>query len=109
FVRAGALLADADKTKLRALNKEESKLSTDFQNRLLAGTKAGGLVVSDKAELAGMSDGEIGSAADAAKARKLDGTWVLPLQNTTQQPYQASLNNRATREKLFLEDTARTE
>ena len=42
FVRAGALLADADKTKLRALNEEESKLSTDFQNHLLAATKAGG-------------------------------------------------------------------
>jgi peptidyl-dipeptidase Dcp len=109
FVRAGALLADADKTKLRALNEEESKLSTDFQNRLLGATKAGGLVISDKGELAGMSDGEIGAAADAAKARKLDGKWVLPLQNTTQQPYQASLSNRATREKLFRASTTRTE
>jgi peptidyl-dipeptidase Dcp len=109
FVRSGALLADADKTRLRALNEEESKLSTDFQNRLLAGTKAGGVVISDKAELAGMSDGEISAAADAAKARKLDGKWVLPLQNTTQQPYQASLTNRATREKLFRASTTRTE
>jgi peptidyl-dipeptidase Dcp len=109
FVRAGALLADADKTKLRALNEEESKLSTDFQNRLLAGTKAGGLVISDKAELAGMGDAEIAAAADAAKARKLDGKWVLPLQNTTQQPYQPTLSNRATREKLFHASTNRTD
>ena len=109
FVRAGALLADADKNRLRALNEEESKISTDFQNRLLGATTAGGLVVSDKAELAGMSDGEISAAADAAKARKLDGRWVLPLQNTTQQPYQASLSSRATREKLFRASTTRTE
>jgi peptidyl-dipeptidase Dcp len=109
FVRSGALLADADKTKLRALNEEESKLSTDFQNRLLAGTKAGGLVVSDKSDLAGLSAGEVAAAADAAKARKLDGKWVLPLQNTTQQPYQPSLSNRATREKLFRASTTRTE
>jgi peptidyl-dipeptidase Dcp len=109
FVRAGALLADSDKAKLRALNEEESKLSTDFQNRLLNATKAGGVVIGDKAELAGMSDGEIAAAADAAKARKLDGKWVLPLQNTTQQPYQTSLSNRVTREKLFRASTTRTE
>src|SRR5213083_2983760 len=35
FVRAGALLAPADKARLRRLNQEESKLATDFQNRLL--------------------------------------------------------------------------
>ncbi len=97
------------RNRLSALNEEESKLTTDFQNRLLEATKAGGVVVSDKAELAGMSDAEIAAAADAAKARKLDGKWVLPLQNTTQQPYQASLNNRATRENLFRASTTRTE
>jgi peptidyl-dipeptidase Dcp len=109
FVRAGALLSDADKATLRALNEEESKLSTDFQIRLLAATKAAGVVISDKAELAGMSDGDINAAADAAKARKLDGKWVLPLQNTTQQPYQVSLTNRAVRERLFRASTTRAE
>ncbi len=109
FVRAGALLSDADKKRLSALNEEESKLSADFQNRLLGATKAGGLVISDKAELAGLSDGEIAAAADAAKARKLHGKWVLPLQNTTQQPSQTSLSNRAVREKLFRASTTRTE
>src|SRR5207247_303680 len=45
FVRAGALLAEPDKVRLRALNQEESKLATDFQNRLLAATKSGAVVV----------------------------------------------------------------
>ena len=109
FVRAGALLSDTDKTALRALNEEESRLSTDFQNRLLGATKAGGVVISDKNELAGLSDAGIAAAADAAKARKLDGKWVLPLQNTTQQPYQALLADRAVRERLFRASTTRTE
>ena len=109
FVRAGALLSDSDKTKLRALNEEESKLSTEFQNRLLAATKAGGLVISSKNELAGMSDAGIAAAAEAAKARKLDGKWVLPLQNTTQQPSQTSLVDRSVRERLFRASTTRTE
>jgi Zn-dependent oligopeptidases len=101
FVRAGALLSDADKSKLRALNEDESKLQTAFQNKLLAGTQEGALTTKDKGDLAGMSDGEIAAAAAAAKERKLDNTWLVTLQNTTQQPAQVELTNRGAREKLF--------
>ena len=109
FIRAGAQLSEADKTQLRSLNQEEAKLSTDFQNKLLAATKAGALVVDNAADLDGMSDGEIAAAADAAKSRGLTGKWVIPLQNTTQHPAQASLKNRAVRERLFKASTTRTE
>jgi peptidyl-dipeptidase Dcp len=109
FVRAGAQLSEADKTKLRALNQEESKLSTDFQNKLLAATKAGALVLDNRSQLDGLSEGEIAAAAEAAKQRGLTGKWVIPLQNTTQHPAQASLKNRAVRERLFLASTQRTE
>jgi peptidyl-dipeptidase Dcp len=101
FVRAGALLNDADKATLRKLNEEESKLTTEFQTKLLAATNAAALVVDDKKQLAGFSDADIAAAAEAAKTRKLDGKWVVVLQNTTQQPAQVSLKDRATREKLF--------
>jgi len=109
FVRAGALLGAADKTRLRALNKEESKLTTDFSNKLLAASNAGAVVVSDKAELAGFSEADLAAAADAAKSRKLDGKYVITLQNTTQQPAQVSLENRALRERLFKASTERAE
>jgi len=109
FIRAGAQLSATDQTTLRALNEEESKLQTEFQNKLLAGTKAGAFATKDKAELAGLSESEIAAAAAAAKERKLEGEWLLPLQNTTQQPAQAELTNRATREKLFHASIERTE
>jgi peptidyl-dipeptidase Dcp len=109
FVRAGALLLEADKEKLRAVNQEESKLATSFQNKLLAATKAGALIIDDKKELDGLSEAEISAASEAARQRKLDGKWVLSLQNTTQQPSQASLKNRAVRERLFKASTMRTE
>jgi peptidyl-dipeptidase Dcp len=109
FVRAGAQLSAADKAKLRELNKEESKLTTDFSNKLLAASNAGALVVSDKAELAGFSDADLAAAADAAKSRKQDGKYVITLQNTTQQPAQVSLQNRALRERLFKASTERAE
>lgn len=109
FVRAGALLSEPDKIKLRALNQEEATLMTDFQNKLLEATKAGALLIDDKSDLAGMSDAGIESAAEAAHDRGLDGKWVLTLQNTTQQPAQVSLENRSVREKLFKASTMRAE
>ena len=109
FVRAGAQLGEADKTRLRALNQEESRLSTDFSNRLLAGTKAGALVIADRAELAGLSDAQVANAAEAAKQRGMEGRWVLPLQNTTQQPLLGVLQNRAVRQRLFEASIHRTD
>jgi peptidyl-dipeptidase Dcp len=109
FIRAGAQLSEEDKTKLRALNQEEAKLSTDFQNKLLAATKNGALVLDSRDQLAGMSENDIAAAANAAKQRGLTGKWVIPLQNTTQHPAQASLQNRAIRERLFKASTTRTE
>jgi peptidyl-dipeptidase Dcp len=109
FVRAGALLGDVNKMSLRALNQEEATLSTEFQKRLLAATKAAALVVDDSTQLAGLGAGELASAAQAARDRQLTGRWVLPLQNTTQQPAQASLRSRALRERLFRASATRAE
>ena len=109
FVRGGAKLSDADKAKLKDLNKEESSLTAQFSNKLLAATKAAALVVDDKSKLAGMSDAEITAAQSAAKDRKLDGKYVVVLQNTTQQPALQDLSDRDTRESLFKASWGRTE
>ncbi|WP_189442055.1 peptidyl-dipeptidase Dcp [Rhodanobacter panaciterrae] len=102
FVHAGAKLSDADKAKLKDLNKEESTLSTAFTNKLLAATKDAAPVLDDKAKLAGLSDAELAAATQAGKDRKLaDGKYVLTLQNTTQQPELQDLSDRDTREALF--------
>ncbi len=101
LVRAGAQLSEGDKATLRKLNVEETTLSTDFHNKLVAAAAAGAVVVDDKAKLAGLSDGDIASAAQDAKARKLDGKWLLALQNTTQQPVLVSLKDRDLRTKVL--------
>jgi peptidyl-dipeptidase Dcp len=101
FVRAGAQLNDADQATLRALNQEESTLTTQFRKNVLADTDASAIVVDTKAELAGLPETDITAAADRAKERKLDGKYVLTLQNTTQQPALTYLQNRAVRERLF--------
>ena len=101
FVHAGARLADADKAKLKQLNEQESTLSAQFVNQLLAANKAGALAVDDKAVLAGLGEGQLAAAAQDARGRGLKDTWLLPLQNTTQQPALQSLSDRATRQQLF--------
>jgi len=100
FVRAGANLSDADKTELKKLNEEISTLSNDFSTKLLAATKEGAYFTTDKGALAGLSDAQLAAAAQAAQGRKQQG-YLLPLQNTTQQPDLAALRVRATREALF--------
>jgi peptidyl-dipeptidase Dcp len=101
FVRAGALLADRDKATLRALNEEESTLTTQFRQRVLADTDASAVAVDDKAQLAGLTDQDVAVAAEAAKDRKLEGEWLLRLENTTQQPILDRLQNRALRTRVF--------
>jgi peptidyl-dipeptidase Dcp len=109
FTHSGALLSNADKVTLRELNKRDATLETSFQQKLVAAAKAGGLVVDNKSDLAGLSDPEIAAAAEGAKARKLDGKFIIPLQNTTQQPALQDLTNRDIREKLFHNSWTRTE
>ncbi len=101
FVHAGAKLSAEDKAKLKTLNTEEASLEAAFNNKLLAAAKAGALVVDDKARLAGLSDADIAAAAQSAKDRGLAGKWVIPLQNTTQQPDLQDMTDRATRQALF--------
>jgi peptidyl-dipeptidase Dcp len=100
FVHAGAKLSEADKTELKKLNEEESTLSTAFVTKLLAATKAGAFATTDKNALAGLNPARLEGAAQAAKDRKVEG-YVIPLQNTTQQPDLASLSQRSTRQMIF--------
>ena len=100
FVHAGANLSEADKAELKKLNEEESTLSTAFSTKLLAATKAAAYVTTDKSALAGLSDTRLKGAAEAAKDRKVSG-YVIPLQNTTQQPDLGSLSQRGSRQAIF--------
>lgn len=101
FQLAGASLTEEKKVRLKALNQQAATLGVQFTNRLLAATKAGGVVVNDLAQLAGLSGAEISAAAEAAAEKGLTHSWLLALQNTTQQPDLQSLSNRDTRAALF--------
>ena len=109
FVLAGARLNDTEKAELKALNTEAATLTSQFNQRLLAATKAGGLVVDYAHQLDGLSPDEIATAAHAAAEKGLNDRWLIPLLNTTQQPALSALRDRQTRENLFNAGWTRTQ
>jgi len=101
FVRAGARLVAPDQARLRALNAKVAALTTKFGQNLLKATTDGALTVDNVEDLNGLSAEQVSAAAQAAQARGLKGKWLITLQNTTQQPLLAHLDNRTLRERIF--------
>ena len=95
FVKAGARLDGDAQERLREINGELARLSTEFgQNGVTAATESA-LVVTDAAELDGLDGDRVAAAA------REDGTYALPLHNTTLHPLMARLTDRSVRERLF--------
>jgi peptidyl-dipeptidase Dcp len=108
FVHAGANLSPPDKERLKKMNSEESTLSDTFIKKLLAANTAGAYVTATPEALAGLGQAQLAAAALAAQGRHVPG-YLVPLQNTTQQPLLGSLNVRATRRPIFDNSWKRTE
>ncbi len=95
LTRAGVALAADDQETLRGLNTRLAELGTQFQQANRDGRVAGAVVVTDRAELDGLSEEEVDALASQ------DGTWRIELVNTTQQPLMAKLRNRELRRRLY--------
>ncbi len=102
FELAGANLAKEEQEKLKQLNGEIASLNTKFSNQLLAATKAGGVTFT-KEELVGLPDNELEGY------KQEDGSYLISLLNTTQQPELQSLTNKESRAKLFTASWTRAE
>ena len=100
FVRAGAKLSEADKTRLKAMNTELATLRPAFSQNVLKEVNASAVLVETRVELEGLSENAIASAAAAAKAAGQEGKYLVILMNTTGQPPLKELKNRALREKI---------
>ena len=107
YVRDGAALSEKDKARLKEINTELAKLGTQFSQNVLKEVNDSALVVDNKAELAGLTDEQIETAAEAAKKRGLEGKYLITLLNTTGQPPESQLTNRALRERLHKASIAR--
>jgi peptidyl-dipeptidase Dcp len=101
FVRAGAQLTEAQKTRIREINAEMSSLTTKYSNNLLAITRESAVLVETLAELDGLSPAQIAAAAKLATDRGHAGKWMISITNTTRQPILTSLNHRPTRQRVW--------
>lgn len=101
FVRSGILLSESDKERLRSINKELSVLGTTFGQNLLAETNNYQLVIDKKEDLAGLPEGIVAAAAEAAVAKGLDGKWLFTLHKPSWIPFLQYADNRALREQLY--------
>ena len=101
FIRSGAELNTADKERLRSINTELAELSTSFSQNVLSEVNSVAMVIDERAELAGLSETEIQTAADEATARDLTGKYVIPLLNTSGQPSLTNLENRELRQRIY--------
>ena len=107
FVRSGAKLSDADKARLKAINARSAELGTQFSNNVLDEVNDSAVIVDTAAELAGMSEAQVATAAAAAKSRGLEGKYAITLLNTTGQPPLPQLDNRAVRQRVHEASVAR--
>jgi peptidyl-dipeptidase Dcp len=107
FLRAGAMLGEEGKQRLREINRRLAELGTLFQQHLLAEMNASAVVVEDREDLVGLPQALIHAAASAATERDLEGRYVLTLQNTSGQPTLAHLQNRDLRKRLHRASIAR--
>ena len=101
MVHAGALLTDAQREQVKSINSQLSTLTTDFSQRARNAMADQPVIFDTRAELAGLSEGDITAAANLATEKGYDGKFAIALQNTTQQPLLPAMENRAAREKLF--------
>ncbi len=101
FVRSGIMLGETEKERLREINKELSALTLKFGNNLLKETNDYKLLIDNEADLAGLPEGVIAAAADAARAAGEEGKWAFGLQKPSWLPFLQYSQKRELREKLY--------
>lgn len=107
FVRSGANLTEEQKTRVKAINAEMATLTTQFGQNVLAEVNDSAVIVTDKAELDGLSDQQIDALATSATEKGMPGKYRIALLNTTIQPLLPQINNRSLRERIHKASVAR--
>jgi oligopeptidase A len=101
FARNGANLKEADKTALRKIDAQLSKLSLKFGENVLAETQAFEMHVTDEKDLAGLPESEKESAREVAKSKEKEG-WIFTLDHPSYIPFLTYADNRELRKKLAI-------
>jgi peptidyl-dipeptidase Dcp len=101
FVRNGANLSPEKQEELKKLNSELAVLAVQFDQNVMSETNDFKLVVDKKEDLAGLPEGAISAAADAAKAAGMEGKWIFTPTRPSMTPFLQYAENRELRKKLY--------
>jgi len=101
FIRGGAGLNGDQQNELRTINKQLAVLTLRFADNVLAETNSFQLIIDNKNDLAGLPQGIIDAASEAAKDAKLDGKWLFTLHNPSVMPFLQYADNRELRKKIW--------
>ncbi len=102
FERQGANLPAGQQVTLRKINEELAMLQVKFgENQLAEINKNFKLVIDKQEDLAGLPEGVIAAAAEAAKSTGDEGKWVFTLAKPSLIPFLQYADNRSLREKLY--------
>lgn len=107
FVLDGALLPADRQEQLRNINRELASLAVQFDSNLLAETNAFRLVIDNAADLDGLPDAVIATAAEAAAADGRPGKWEFTTQKPSMIPFLQYARNRELRRRLYAAYTSR--
>lgn len=99
FVRAGARLGEADKTRLKAINERLSTLGTQFSQNVLRDEASYALILDSEADLAGLPDFLKAAMAKAAEDRGHKGKHAVTLPRSIIEPFLTFSSRRDLREK----------
>lgn len=101
FVRNGALLNPEDQEKLKKMNQELSVLTVKFSQNVLAETNKFKLVIDNEADLKGLPESVVTTAAAMAKDEGMEGKWLFTTQKPSMLPFLQYADNRDLRKKLY--------
>jgi len=99
FARNGALLNEADKARLREIDRDLAQLKLTFGEHVLAETQAFELHLTQEEDLAGLPEGAVEAAAALAHERGKTG-WVITLDYPSYIPFVTYSDRRDLREQL---------
>jgi peptidyl-dipeptidase Dcp len=100
FVRDGALLNAAQKTRIAAIDSRLSGLQVKFGQNVLAGQAGYALELKTPADLAGLSESFIAAAGAAAKERKINALGIVTLTRSSFEPFLTMSSRRDLREAV---------
>ncbi len=101
FERNGAALPEEKREELARLNERMSMVSLELSENMLAETNAFQLVLENEEDLAGLPQGVVSAASEAAGRAGHEGKWVITLHNPSRIPFLQYSERRDLREKVL--------